>query len=161
MKKRVVLVFLGLLMLGGVAHAEQWQRLREAADKMYGGWDVTISLTTGMSTKTYLEGNSQTQSGPYGKLELKVPLYSKHERIAQQGAKQAFLQKGAEFIKTMEEGRRKIAVLEKKSEALRAYAQTNGIEAINKYYDIQVEIVKEQEAVAEAMKKFEAMLTGP
>ena len=81
--------------------------------------------------------------------------------MAKQSAKQAFLQKGAEFIKTMEEGKIKITVLEKKSDALRAYAQTNGIEAINKYYDIQVEIVKEQESVAEAKKKFDAMLIGP
>jgi hypothetical protein len=46
------------------------------------------------------------------------------------------------------------------AEWIRAYAQTNGIEAINKYYDIQVEIVKEQESVSEARKKFDAMLIG-
>jgi hypothetical protein len=163
MKAKVLLAVLTLFVLAGdsPAHADDWQRLREAADKMFAGWDVTVSLTTGVSTKTYLEGTNQTQSGPYGKLEMKVPLYSKQERIAQQSAKQAFLQKGAEFIKTMEEGKRKIRVLEKKSEALKAYAQTNGIEAINKYYDIQVEIVKEQEGVSEAKKKFDAMLIGP
>lgn len=161
MKKMFFLTIMAVLMLAGDSYADDWQRLREAADKMFGGWDVTVSLTTGVSSKTFFEGSTQTQSGPYGKLEMKVPLYSKQERIAQQSAKQAFLQKGAEYIKTMEEGKRKIAVLEKKSDALRAYAQTNGIEAINKYYDIQVEIVKEQESVSEAKKKFDAMLIGP
>ncbi|HET6516334.1 MAG TPA: hypothetical protein VFG09_14340 [Thermodesulfovibrionales bacterium] len=38
--------------------------------------------------------------------------------------------------------------------------QTNGIEAINKYYDNQEEIVKTQEAIAEARKQLDAMLIG-
>jgi hypothetical protein len=158
-KKIISAILATITIAGGTpAHADDWQRLRAAAGRLYGGWDVSVSLTTGVSTKTYLEGSNTSQSGPYGKLEMKVPLYSKQDRINNQTARQTFLQKGAEFIKTMEEGKRKIAVLQKKSDALRAYAQINGIEAINKYYDNQEEIVKTQEAVSEAQKKLEAML---
>jgi hypothetical protein len=50
------------------------------------------------------------------------------------------LTEGAELIRTWRKGKgRSRSLDEKKSNALRAYTQTNGIEAINKYYDSQVE----------------------
>ena len=155
--KRISIFFVtGFLFISSVSAAEDyWQRLQQKADSLHDGWDVTVSVNTGVEHREYFQG---TRTGPYGNIEMTVPLYSKKERIAKAQAKTEFLQKGAEQIKIIEERGARVVILKKKAQVLKSVMMDEGAAGINAYYDCAEDMAKLEAEIREARKKLYAML---
>ncbi len=146
----------GFLFIASVSAAEDyWQRLQKKADSIHDGWDLTVSVNTGVEHREYFQG---THTGPYGNLEMTVPLYSKKERIAKAQAKTEFLQKGAEQIKIVEERSERVEILKKKAQVLKSVMMDDGAAGIKAYYDCAEDMAKLEAEIREARKKLDAML---
>jgi len=155
--KRISIVFVaGFLFISSVSAAEDyWQRLQQKADTLYGGWDVTVAVNTGIEHREYFQG---THTGPFGNIEMTVPLYSKKERIEKSKAKVEFLQKGAEQIKIIEERGDRVEILKKKAQVLKSLMMDEGAAGIKAYYDCAEDMAKLEAEIREARKKLYAML---
>ncbi len=155
--KRISIIFVtGFLFISSVSAAEDyWQRLQKKADSMYDGWDVTVSVNTGVEHREYFQG---THTGPYGNFEITVPLYSKKERQSKAEAKTKFLQQGAELMKIIEERQERIEIQKKKAQVLKAVMMDEGSSGIKAYYDCAEDMTKLEAEIREARKKLEAML---
>ena len=127
--RRISTIFVtGFLFVSSVSAADDyWQRLQKKADELYGGWDVAVAVTTGVERREYFQG---THTGPYGNIEMTVPLYSKKERIEKSKAKVEFLQKGAEQIKIVEERGERVEILKKKAQVLKSVMMDEGAAGI-------------------------------
>jgi len=145
-----------ILLISTTASAEDyWPKLQKKAEEVYGGWDVTVAVNTGVEHREYFQG---THTGPYGIFEITFPLYSKKERIAKGQAKTEFLQKGAELIKVIEERTERVEILKKKAQVIKAVMMDEGSSGIKAYYDVAEDMAKLEAEIREAKKKLEAML---
>lgn len=153
--RRISLIVFLIAFTTSTSAEDYWPKLQKKAEEIYGGWDVTVAVNTGVEHREYFQG---THTGPYGNFEIIVPLYSKKERIANGQAKTEFLQKGAELIKVIEERTERVEILKKKAQVLKAVMMDEGSSGIKAYYDVAEDMAKLEAEIREAKKKLEAML---
>jgi hypothetical protein len=139
---------------------DQWDQLRNRADELYGGFDISAKIRTGYQANTGLNSldDLETKSGPYGKFEIEMPLYSKADRIRNNLDKTAFLKQGAELIRQINENTESVKLLKSKADVMQAVMKDEGVKGIEAYYNVLQEISTKENLVKEAQMKLEAML---
>lgn len=163
-KYALVIAFLVLTFSSGLASAEEqtthdtknyWTRLRIKADQLYDGYNLAVSVVSGFETRDNQAGYS---AGPYSKIEAKVPIYSKDERVAKSNAKAKFLADGAALIADIDVNKNTIEIGTAKAQVLKSVMMDEGSAGITAYYASVAELQKAQSAITEAERKLEAML---
>jgi len=139
---------------------DQWDALRKRADELYGGLDISAKIRTGYQANTGLTSldDLETKTGPYGKFEIEMPLYSKADRIKSKTEKTEFLKQGAELIRQINENTESVKLLKSKADVLQAVMKDDGAKGIEAYYNVLQEISTKENLVKEAQMKLEAML---
>lgn len=97
-------------------------------------------------------------AGPYSKIEAKVPIYSKDERVSKANAKAKFLDDGAAMIADIETNKSVVEMGEAKTKVLKSVMMDEGSPGITAYYASVAELQKVQAAITEAERNLEAML---
>lgn len=148
----------------GVAYADEqashdlknyWARLRIKADQLYDGYNLAVNVVSGFESRDNQAGYS---AGPYSKVELKVPIYSKDERVSKAQAKTKFLAEGAALIADIEANAAILEMGQAKAQVLKSVMMDEGSPGITAYYASVAELQKAQAAITEAERKLEAML---
>ncbi len=143
-------------------YADDWARLQQKADEIYGGWDITVKVKTGLQANSGLSFQddvaTSTDAGPYGRFEITAPLYSKNDRIKNKLDKTDFLKQGAELIRQINENAESVKILESKANVMKAVMKDEGVKGIEAYYDVLQEISAKEIFIKEAQMKLEAML---
>lgn len=162
MSKTIVLAFCIMLsFLSAPANAgDQWEALRKRADELYSGVDISAKIKTGYQANTGLTSldDLETKTGPYGKFEIEMPLYSKADRIRNKLDKTEFLKQGAELIRQINENTESVKILKGKADVMQAVIKDEGVKGIEAYYNVLQEISTKENLVKEAQMKLEAML---
>lgn len=135
--------------------ADYWSRLRHKADQIYDGYNLSVAVVSGYETR---DNSAGYNAGPYSKIEAKVPIYSKDERVAKANAKTKFLADGAALIADIDTNRSIIEMGEAKAKILKSVMMDEGSAGITAYYASVTELQKAGAAVTEAERKLEAML---
>jgi hypothetical protein len=161
LKTIVPAFFIILSLLSARANAgDQWEALRKRADELYSGFDISAKIRTGYQTNTGLTSldELETNSGPYGKFEIEMPLYSKADRIRTKLDKAEFLKQGAELIRQIDENTESVKILKSKADVMKAVMKDEGVKGIEAYYDVLQDIATKENLIKEARMKLEAML---
>ena len=133
-----------------------WQRLKQTADNRYGGVDVEVSVSGGLETRTNVWGSDH---GPYADIKVKVPIYSKEEKIVQAEQKQAFLRKGAEYLRILETRAEKLALLKQKAKIYKAFINENGVKGAESYFQVLEDIITLENEIKEAKRCLNSMIS--
>jgi len=148
------------LLSSNVTAGDPWDALRKQADELYGGFDISAKVRTGYQANSGLNSlnDLETKSGPYGKFEIEMPLYSKADRIKNKQDKTEYLKRGAELIKQIDENTHGVEILKSKADVLKAVMKDEGVKGIEAYYNVLQEIATKESLIKEAQLKLEAML---
>lgn len=148
------------LLSSNVTAGDPWDALRKQADELYGGFDISAKVRTGYQANSGLTSlnDLETKSGPYGKFEIEMPLYSKADRIKNKLDKTEYLKRGAELIKQIDENTHGVEILKSKADVLKAVMKDEGVKGIEAYYNVLQEIATKESLIKEAQLKLEAML---
>lgn len=155
-----LLISLSLFSTRANAGGDQWDALRKRADELYGGIDISAKIRTGYQANTGLTSldELETKTGPYGKFEIEMPLYSKADRIKSKMEKTDFLKQGAELIRQINENTESVKLLKSKADVVQAVMKDDGVKGIEAYYNVLQEISTKENLIKEAQMKLEAML---
>lgn len=120
-----------------------WNRLQKQANKIYSGIDtsITVNLSTDQNDVT-----------------VKIPIFSKADRVKKIEAKRKYLEDGAKKIAVVENGQNKLDILKKQAKIVQAIMIDEGIAGINEYYDILQKIVDCDTDIQQAIRELSAML---
>ena len=149
-KTIVPALFIILSLLSTSANAgDQWEALRKRADELYGGLDISATIRTGYQANTGLTSldDLETKTGPYGKFEIEMPLYSKADRIKSKQEKTEFLKQGAVLIRQINENTESVKLLKSKADVLQAVMKDDGAKGIEAYYNVLQEISTKENLV--------------
>ncbi len=148
------------LLSSEVTAGDPWDALRKKADELYSGFDISAKVRTGYQANSGLNSldDLETKSGPYGKFEIEMPLYSKADRIRTKLDKTEFLKQGAELIRQINENTESVKILKGKADVMQAVMKDEGVKGIEAYYNVLQEISTKENLVKEAQMKLEAML---
>ena len=148
------------LITADISAADQWAELRKRADELYSGFDISVEIRTGYQANSGLTSldDLETQTGPYGKIEIEMPLYSKTDRIRTKLDKTEYLKRGAEFIRQIDENTEGVKILKSKANVMKAVMKDEGVKGIEAYYDVLQDISTKESLIKEAQMKLEAML---
>ncbi len=154
------LIIIMSLISAEISAGDQWTALRKKADELYSGFDISAKIRTGYQANSGLSSldDLETQTGPYGKFEIEMPLYSKADRIRTKLDKTEFLKQGAELIRQVDENTESVKILESKADVMKAVMKDEGVKGIEAYYDVLQEISAKENLIKEARMKLEAML---
>ena len=162
MPKTIVPAFFIILsLLSTRAHAgDPWDELRKRADELYSGVDISAKIRTGYQANSGFNSlqDLETNTGPYGKLEIEMPLYSRADRRRNRLDKTEYLKQGAELIRQINENTESITILKGKADVMKAVMKDEGVKGIEAYYDVLQEISTKENLIKEARMKLEAML---
>jgi uncharacterized protein YqfA (UPF0365 family) len=136
-----------LLLCFAPVYADDWIKLKDRADRLYGGWDTTVEVNLG-----YNESETTEKAG------IKIFVYSKEKRISSAEKKMKYLEDGAAELKKISLAKEKIEILKNKADVLKALMKEEGIDGVTAYYDVMLSIAEVQIGKIEAEKKIEAML---
>ncbi len=148
------------LITADISAADQWADLQNRADELYGGFDISAKIKTGYQANsgfTSLE-DLETNTGPYGKLEIEMPIYSRADRIKSKLDKTDFLKQGAELIRQIDENTDSIKILKGKADVMKSVMKDDGVKGIEAYYAVLQDISSKENLIKEAQMKLEAML---
>lgn len=153
-------IILSLLFPHHAKAGDQWDALRKRADELYGGVDISAKIRTGYQANTGLTSldELETKTGPYGKFEIEMPLYSKADRIKSKLDKTEFLKQGAELIRQVNENTESVKILKGKADIMQVVMKDEGVKGIEAYYNVLQEISTKENLIKEAQMKLEAML---
>jgi len=149
-----ILPFLLLFLAGQALAAETekyWAQMIEAADRCYGGLSRTVEVATAAGI-----GLAGAAAGQY--YTLVVPLYSLRERRGIAEKKRAFLEKGAEVLRELEEATQKERILSEEAKALESALVQEGLQGIEAYYKLLERVAEARAAKATARRKIEAFI---
>nr|MBP7031059.1 hypothetical protein [Spirochaetota bacterium] len=89
---------------------------------------------------------------------IRVPIYSKEQRVLKEKEKNEFLEKGSNLIRVIETNRTFLEKLKKKEGLLKSMMTEQGIQGINAYYDCVDEIVKREQEIKDAERALDIMV---
>jgi len=150
-------------------YADYWPRLIARANSLYRRLDASVVVRSGYEhreeesyrSSTTTQAASYTQqehTGPYGLVELRVPLYSGALRIERAEKRAAFLKEGAELIRKIEESGRALKIKSEEMKLLEISMPEEGAPAIKLYYEVRIEMERLTQDMAESIAKLEGML---
>lgn len=153
-------IFTTFILLNVVSNSKEfseqyWEKLKEKAEKIYGGYNYELNLNIGNCYS--LEKKDENNESRIG-VEFSIPLLSKNEKIDKKERKTEFLEKGAKYIEIIENNRKQIDVLKEKEIFLKENMKEYGIEGINGYYECRTETAKKTAEIKSAEREIEAML---
>ena len=135
--------------------AEYWELIKQTAVRVYKGMDIELEVDTGYThyfeQGDYYPGNSVS----FG---VRVPIYSKKDRMKRQGDVTQFLQRGAKLIQQLESAQAKAEIFKKSGEALESVMEQSGVEAIIAYYDQAARIAEERAKIAQYHREIQSLI---
>ncbi len=143
-----------LACFASAVYADDWVRLKERSEELYGGWDVKMQVRLGYQD----ESDSLSNVVPFGQAEIVVPIYSKDKRAKEIEEKTKFLKQGATLLKMIEENQGRIEVLKEKAKVLQALMKEEGLVGVEKYYEALEKTITLKAEIKNAQRELEAML---
>jgi hypothetical protein len=135
----------------GSAFREYWPRVRAAAERIYSGANVDVTLNSGVR-------RVDAEEEPYAEVELKVPFFSASERRKRSESKMAFLRRAAKVLRQLDAARRKLRVLAEKERVMRQSMIQAGKDGIDAYFKIRERQSKLRARAAACRRRIEAMI---
>ena len=135
----------------GTAFREYWPRVKAAAERIYSGANVDVSLNSGVR-------RVDSEPEPYAEVELKVPFFSASERRKRSESKMAFLRRAAKVLRQLDAARRKLRVLAEKERVMRQTMIQAGKKGIDAYFKIRERQSKLRAQAAACRRRIEAMI---
>ncbi|MFA5879823.1 MAG: hypothetical protein WC860_06570 [Candidatus Margulisiibacteriota bacterium] len=132
-----------------------WQRLKQVANERYNGIDVDVLVSGGLETRKNVWGENY---GPYADIKLRVPIYSKQERVAKEEQKQEFLKKGAEYLKILETKAESLEVLQQKAKVYKAFINAEGVKGAENYFNVLEDLITVGNDIKEAKRCLNSMI---
>lgn len=144
--KGAVFIFfiVSVVCFGETTAEEYWKKLHEKASKVYSIANSTVNINTGEDE--VIEN------------VIRVPIYSKEQRVLKEKEKNEFLEKGSNLIRVIETNRTFLEKLKKKEGLLKSMMTEQGIQGINAYYDCVDEIVKREQEIKDAERALDIMV---
>jgi hypothetical protein len=133
---------------------EYWTALKQAAEECYSGFDLDIRFEAGARRSEEVDYDTET----YGKFVFSVPFLSKKDRMNTMAGKIAFLERGADLIREIEEAAALINQKRAYVQVLKKMGDTEGMEALDKAMEIREEIITLENRRNAAVRKFEGYL---
>ena len=149
MRLLVSIVFLILVISSfGKTGNEYWSELQKVANKRYSGiaGDVSVEVTV-----------DETKEGS-GSMTLKVPIYSKQDKISMAENKESFLKDGADLIEEMQNCDVKITSLGKQMKLMKAIMSDEGTSAVKDYYEAEIKMEEAKNTKNRIVKLLDAMV---
>jgi hypothetical protein len=137
--------------VSGSAFREYWPRVRAAAERIYSGANVDVTLNTGVR-------RVDAEEEPYAEVELKVPFFSASARRKRSESKMAFLRRAAKVLRQLDAARRKLWVLAEKERVMRQAMIQAGKDGIDAYFKIRERQSKLRARAAACRRRIEAMI---
>jgi hypothetical protein len=135
----------------GSAFRKYWPRVKAAAERIYSGANVDVTLNTGVR-------RVDAEEEPYAEVELKVPFFSASERRKRSESKMAFLRRAAKILRQLDAARRKLRVLAEKEQVMRQTMIQAGKDGIDAYFKIRERQSKLRARVEMCERRIEAMI---
>ena len=135
----------------GSAFRKYWPRVKAAAERIYSGPNVDVTLNTGVR-------RVDAEEEPYAEVELKVPFFSASERRKRSESKMAFLRRAAKILRQLDAARRKLRVLAEKEQVMRQTMIQAGKDGIDAYFKIRERQSKLRARVEMCERRIEAMI---
>lgn len=135
----------------GSAFRKFWPRVKAAAERIYSGSNVDVTLNSGVR-------RVDSEAEPYAEVELKVPFFSASERRKRSESKMAFLRRAAKVLRQLDAARRKLRVLAEKERVMRQTMIQAGKDGIDAYFKIRERQSKLRARAAECERRIEAMI---
>lgn len=135
----------------GSAFRKFWPRVKAAAERIYSGSNVDVTLNSGVR-------RVDSEEEPYAEVELKVPFFSASERRKRSESKMAFLRRAAKVLRQLDAAKRKLRVLAEKERVMRQTMIQAGKDGIDAYFKIRERQSKLRARAAACRRRIEAMI---
>lgn len=133
------------------AFREYWFRVRAAAERIYSGANVEVSLNSGVR-------RVDSEEEPYAEVQLKVPFFSASERRKRSESKMDFLDRAAKVLRKLDKARRQLRVLSEKERVMRQTMIQAGKDGIDAYFKIREKQSKLRARASSCERRIEAMI---
>ncbi len=121
--------------------------LKETADRCYDVYLVEVKIDGGLERRFY---DGSLQSGPYGELNLEVPLYSVTGKLRMEEKRTKYLTQGYAQIKHYALARSKVKVLREKVRVVKRAMLQEGLAGIDAFYQIKLDLAEAKAEMEEA-----------